>query len=371
MTVDADTLVFLELLAGVELAAVLLLVGRLLRGEAGLWPWVLGVASATIGSLAAALGDVVPGAALLGALLMSLGPALVWAGARDHCGRSRPLLPIFASVAAVGGAQLAFPGARTEQLAVALSAAAWSVAIVWTLVRHAPAHERTGARLAAGLFLLHGVFQLARAFFPLPGEAGVLLGQRDWPRALVAMGSIFFSVAWAFAVLGLISQRLLGKMRDAARTDGLTGLLNRRAFLEDGARALEFCRRRRRPCAVVLADLDHFKRLNDTRGHAAGDAALRAFAAEFARAAGDGLVQGRYGGEEFATVIPWADEARAREWAEALRARVAATADFTASFGIAVGTGAEIDLVRLIARADEALYRAKAEGRDRVCVQQA
>lgn len=358
MAIDVDTLVLLELLTGVELTLMLLLVGRLLHGEAGLRPWVLALASATAGNLVATLAGGIAGASVLAALLLSLGPALVWLGARDYCGRRRSLLPVGASSALVGVVGLVVPGATSEAWAVSLSAALWSAAVVWTLVRHTPLAQRTGTLLLALLVALHGAFQVARLFFPAAEE---------WNESVVAMGSIFFTVAWTFAVMGLISQRLVGKMRDAARTDGLTGALNRRAFIEDGALALEFCRRRSRPCAVIMADLDHFKRLNDTQGHAAGDAALRCFAAAVARAAGQGTVVGRYGGEEFGLVFPGADAAVARDWAEKLRAELAARASFTVSFGLAVGTGSRQDFMELVARADEALYRAKAAGRDRVC----
>src|SRR5690606_20271410 len=113
----------------------------------------------------------------------------------------------------------------------------------------------------------------------------------------------------------------------------------------------ELCRRRGRSCAVVLADLDHFKRLNDTHGHAAGDRALRLFADVAARAAGKGIVLGRYGGEEFCAVLPGADVEQGRAWAEKLRAEIAACAPCTVSLGVAAERGAALDLTRLIARA--------------------
>lgn len=366
MTIDVDTLVFLELLAGAELTLVLLLVGRLLRGEPGLWPWVAAMASVAGGSAAMSVGGGSTAMLLVGSLLLALGPALAWLGARDRCGFARRPAPIVTSLVIVGGAVLLSPGARTAQTATSLAAAAWSAALVWTFLHESPSPRRIGTRAAAALFVLHGAFQIARAFFPLPADAEPLFGLREWPRVLSAVGAIFFAVAWSFTVLGLTSQRLLAKLRDAARTDRLTGLLNRFAFVDDAGRALEFCRRRGRPCVVVLADIDHFKRLNDTQGHAAGDRALQLFADTAARAAGKAIVLGRYGGEEFCALLPGADAEQGRAWADRLREEIAASAPFTVSFGVAAGSGAELDLTRLIARADEALYRAKADGRNRV-----
>ena len=295
-----------------------------------------------------------------------LGPALVWAGARAHFDRPRPALPIVLGLAGVGVALLAFPGAGPMQIVVGLAAAAWSIATVVAFLEAPEARRRSGVRIAAALFALHGAFQIARAFFPLPHEAGPVLGMEAWPRVLVAAGSIFFVVAWGFAVLGLTSQRLLDRLRVAARTDGLTGLLNRGAFLDDAGRVLELCRRRGRSFALLLADFDHFKRLNDERGHAAGDDALRSFGARAAALAPEGTILGRYGGEEFAVALPGADEAAAVRWADRLREAIGAAGPCTLSVGVAAGQGGGLDLERLVAAADAALYRAKADGRDRV-----
>lgn len=150
-----------------------------------------------------------------------------------------------------------------------------------------------------------------------------------------------------------------------ADTDPLTGLLNRRSFEERAARYLQ-----REDCTVVMADLDHFKLLNDTYGHSAGDKALRVFSRLARDLLGPHGLVGRYGGEEFILLFP-ADADQVRTWLEGLRAAMpgaieaAAAPVFTASFGMADGhIGSDLDsLVRV---ADEALYRAKEAGRDRI-----
>ncbi len=163
------------------------------------------------------------------------------------------------------------------------------------------------------------------------------------------------------------------ELEGLARRDALTGLPNRRALDE---RLAEECRRADRqgqPLAVVLGDVDHFKRLNDALGHPAGDRALAAVAAALRAAARATDVVARYGGEEFCVLLPGADVAAAVTAAERLRAAVAA-AEFpdrpvTASFGVAgwrPGDPHPPSPAALLAAADRAMYRAKANGRDRV-----
>jgi len=161
-----------------------------------------------------------------------------------------------------------------------------------------------------------------------------------------------------------------------ARTDELTGLRNRRAFYEAGDAALEWARRYEHPLALVMLDIDHFKRINDTLGHAAGDAALRGLAEALRYGARASDIAGRLGGEEFAVLLPETPLEEATGYAERLRKAIAASAvvhrreeiRFTCSFGVARMRASD-DLDGLIARADEALYRAKGDGRDRVCVE--
>jgi diguanylate cyclase (GGDEF)-like protein len=159
-------------------------------------------------------------------------------------------------------------------------------------------------------------------------------------------------------------------MRSKANTDPLTGLYNRLRF--DHAMAEEIARseRYRSPLALVLFDIDHFKRVNDTFGHQAGDAVLQHLARIAAGATRSSDVLARWGGEEFVLLTPGCDVAAAERAAEKLRQAVAA-AEFdavgrvTCSFGVAqLASGDSAQSV--VARADEALYRAKAKGRNRV-----
>jgi diguanylate cyclase (GGDEF)-like protein len=165
-----------------------------------------------------------------------------------------------------------------------------------------------------------------------------------------------------------------GRARELSRTDDLTGLANRRAFVDLGTTALDQARRYDRALSLVMFDIDHFKQINDSNGHAAGDAVLRAVAGAVKQAARAADTPGRLGGEEFALLLPETGAAAATGLAERLRRDVAALAipfngtvlRCTCSFGVAERDQAVLDLDALLGRADAALYLAKAQGRNRV-----
>ncbi|HEY0835508.1 MAG TPA: diguanylate cyclase [Azospirillum sp.] len=170
-------------------------------------------------------------------------------------------------------------------------------------------------------------------------------------------------------------KRFENELRHLATTDPLTGLANRREFLAAAERELVRVRRYDRPAAVLMVDIDHFKRINDTHGHAAGDEALRRVAAICRDLLRESDLIGRLGGEEFGILLPETDVAAAREAAERLRAALAG-ADIrrpdggamrlTASIGIAACTATDSSIGQALSRADDALYHAKGQGRNRV-----
>jgi diguanylate cyclase (GGDEF)-like protein len=167
---------------------------------------------------------------------------------------------------------------------------------------------------------------------------------------------------------------LLKRIERMAETDPLTGVSNRRQVFELGQRLMTRCRQDGRPYSMLLLDLDGFKQVNDRFGHAAGDAALRTVTQALRGHLRPGDQLGRYGGEEFAVILPGADATEARVVAERLRAAVAAlhpdwapdAAPLTLSGGIAFATSERSDFSQLLVRADQALYRAKNAGRNRI-----
>ena len=174
----------------------------------------------------------------------------------------------------------------------------------------------------------------------------------------------------AQACLAYRNACLVDEIRRMAASDGLTGVANRRTFDEALAREVARAERTGEPLSVVLLDVDHFKRINDTHGHQAGDDVLRHVGAALRAGARQADLPARYGGEEFAVILPGATAEEGLRAAERLRAAMArgAPVAFTASAGVAslprsATTGAD-----LVAAADQALYAAKAGGRDRTVV---
>ncbi|HRU07294.1 MAG TPA: diguanylate cyclase, partial [Candidatus Brocadiia bacterium] len=167
-------------------------------------------------------------------------------------------------------------------------------------------------------------------------------------------------------------KRYANEMERLATTDPLTGASNRRHFFDHAQRELVRSHRYHHPFCVLILDLDHFKRINDTCGHAVGDDVLRGAAKACRDTLRKNDLFARIGGEEFVALLPETGEASGVEAAERLRAAIRAipapalTGPITASVGVAAysGKGETIDI--LLRRADEALYKAKAQGRDRV-----
>ena len=165
------------------------------------------------------------------------------------------------------------------------------------------------------------------------------------------------------------------ELQELSVTDSLTGLFNRKHMWETLARELEGYKRHQRPLAVLMIDIDHFKRYNDTHGHLAGDEVLKRMAEIFRSSLRVSDYAARYGGEEFLMVLPDTDSTMANQAAERLRGLVAAEnlasagpAKITVSIGVASTSGHEEEPESLVRNADTALYRAKKAGRNRAFV---
>lgn len=243
----------------------------------------------------------------------------------------------------------------------------------WILVRFRP----RPLPAEVGAAVVHLLFGLSQA---VAGGVALLQGaEPDQHYFNLYLGINFSVLPSAYVGMGLfvvliLASDLAERMRQLALTDALTGLLNRRGFTDAAVRAVEQARGSGRPLSLVLGDLDRFKSVNDTWGHDAGDRVLRLFAEQMRHGRRAGEVVARIGGEEFAVLLPNADEGRAVELAEGIRRSLhhvavklgASRVGVTASFGVASlleGMKTADDLVNL---ADRALYRAKETGRDRV-----
>lgn len=203
-------------------------------------------------------------------------------------------------------------------------------------------------------------------FAPPPGPRPPV--EQSLTIALVTIVALL-ALAATLVLRNVLSE--LARMRERSSTDAMTGLLNRVTF-EEAATAL--CRTSPRPVCAILFDIDHFKRINDTAGHAAGDRVISRLGQLLRELALPHCIAGRIGGEEFAVILGGSDLSAARLYAETIRVGLS-TADFgddigwgvTVSAGIALHHQGE-SLHALTGRADRALYAAKTTGRDRIVV---
>jgi two-component system, cell cycle response regulator len=202
------------------------------------------------------------------------------------------------------------------------------------------------------------------------------LGAHDYLRKPFEPSELIARVSAALRVKSLQDElrRRNAELETVTRTDALTGIYNRRHLEERLHGMLAAARRHRQPAAVLMIDVDHFKRVNDTLGHAGGDAVLRQVAERLHRRVRLEDVVGRWGGEEFLVLSDATDAAAAEVLAGRLLAAVSSTpfaiegtddVSVTVSIGCAAGTD---DAEALVRRADDALYEAKSEGRNRVVV---
>lgn len=272
-----------------------------------------------------------------------------------------------AAVLALAASPLLADGERWRRaLADALIAGA-AAATAWAVWRNGRHGTRVLALAAALLLGAAALVFAGRSLQTLVGGAPAA-GALD-----IATGIALFFLAGLFnlAQLRLVLGRVLARLVAETQRDPLTGVANRRGFMQ----ALDSVHRRAlrsaEPYGLVMVDIDHFKRINDERGHAAGDDALRALATQLVHCVRAGDTVGRLGGEEFCLLLPACDLAGAHTLAERVCASVAERGAITVSVGVALVDGSLEGPDAALARADAALYRAKHAGRNRVVLARA
>ncbi len=307
-------------------------------------------------------------------LLMRLATGMGWAAMRVFVGR-RPWWP-----GVIGGALLwgllclwpYFHESLTLRVIVGtLTSVVYTALAIWELWI---ARRQVGASVAPaiGMLSFHALFCIGLMLLyrgqtiepTWASEGGGFLIWRLLENFLISIGI-------AFVTLAMVRERAEQRYRVVSERDPLTDIGNRRAFTETAVARLARCATEGRPAALLLCDLDHFKRVNDGHGHAMGDTVLIAFGQVLALGIRQHDVCGRIGGEEFACLLPGADPAVAVQVAERIRQKCGELhfeerVSISVSIGVASAERVGYDLSRLLASADRALYQAKANGRDRV-----
>lgn len=302
--------------------------------------------------------------------------AVTWTGARVFDGRSPSYIGLF------GGAALWLALSRIPAFAHSMEARILISSFIIAGYTWAAAYEFWGGRSEPlvsrwpAIFMLfaHGSLFLLRTPLSavMPWIPDTQVFENVWMTVL-SFEALLFTIAIAFILLAMAKERTELLHKTASLVDPLTGIPNRRAFLEGTAEMAKRIETEQRPAAVLLIDLDHFKSINDSFGHALGDRVLQVFA----KTAHDNIAPtdllGRLGGEEFAIALYDVDRERARDVAEAIRLAFEDNASeveghpvaATCSIGIAVSDEGPLDMSEMMARADEALYSAKQRGRNR------
>ncbi|WP_160285967.1 GGDEF domain-containing protein [Pseudomonas knackmussii] len=375
MQLSVPTLLLAELFVLILVGALMLVAWRGGRREPTLGylgaVQLIGALATLIISLRAF--ELVTPAVVLGNTLMMLSYGLLWTGMRRFAGREASVLGICAG-AGLWLLACLWPGFMAS---LPLRVKFYSLlAVIYCLLA---ASELWRSRRALevtlwpslGLLLFNACFYFVRLLFDpgLPSEAST--GIEATFFAVLVFETLLVSVGMAFTTLTMVRDRAELKLRVAALSDPLTGIGNRRAFMEQGERLLRLCAEREEPVALLVCDLDNFKRLNDSFGHPAGDRALLEFSRITASRMRRQDVFGRIGGEEFACLLAEAGTEAACQVAERIRREFAelpfiGEGALSVSIGVVTSEHGGYRLAHLLALADQALYRAKAKGRNRI-----
>ena len=302
--------------------------------------------------------------------LMFIACGMIWNGVRLFHGRRLWPTPMFAgAIVWLIGCQM--PGVP-EGSAGRIAFGAILVSIYTFFIASELWRERRKSLFSRSAAIV--VPSVHAAIFLLPLAMRALLPDvftTEW-QTVLALDTVIYAVGTAFIVLLMVKDRDVHVYRQAATTDHLTGLFNRRAFLESANQMFARQGARGEPVTLLMFDLDKFKSINDRFGHGVGDSALKVFAHVASSSVRSTDVFGRLGGEEFAAIIPEETDG-AIQVAERLRLAFQEAGividgheiGATVSIGVATSYAAVPDLDALLLRADEALYAAKNGGRNR------
>ncbi len=305
--------------------------------------------------------------------LLVMGTVSVWAGARS-LRTSRPawLQLAAAPLVTLLASLIDSPATNTwAGGAVFLGLMSLTIGLAsWELWRLPVSYSRMQRPLAVAAGFLAALYLARCLAFVAGGEDGLVF-TTYFGSEITTLLTMLLLVVVAFSASALSAEQIVTDLRTRADNDALTGLLNRSGFLDLAGAQIDRLARTQQPGSLILADLDHFKAVNDRHGHAAGDAALRTFAQACTETVRTTDLVGRYGGEEFILLLPGASVSRSEDIARSvsMALRVASAPDGvqmpTVSYGIAALEASGYDLDAAIAAADQALYTAKASGRDK------
>jgi diguanylate cyclase (GGDEF)-like protein len=340
------------------------------------WSAASGIYAVGIGVLAFGITSGITIAVAIASGVTTLTPVLVFGGVRHFNRRPNRLLLLAAGPAvwAAAGA-IPFPGGPEFPATVASFA-------IWVVYLGAAAVELWRGRTEplparwplAGFFAIHGImFFVGLLDMFTVNVASQMLRPFSSVFSYIHFEAIIYAVGTSVFMVLMCKERSERRHIIAARSDSLTGIANRGAFLESAERALRRCQAEGRSFSLIMFDLDRFKWINDSFGHDVGDEVLRTFADTTRSVLRPNDLFGRYGGEEFCVVLPGATIEAAYVIAERVRHKFAHASESvagrkvsaTASAGVATAASSTT-LEAIMREADHGMYRAKSLGRNRV-----
>jgi diguanylate cyclase (GGDEF)-like protein len=345
----------------------------------GMRLWAAGYAVQFLGAVLFAARGVIPDllSIVLANTLLSAGFALLYAAVREFQGKPcRQCLHVAAGVVCLF---IFLACLENAVYRIALSGMIFSLqvgAIAVILFRGAPIPERrsrwlTGSAFAVSALLLF--YRGLQVFLGSPEEISIT-AVSPFRTCGLLVGFVVIIMS-SFGFLLMTRERTDQENERLATLDSLTEIFNRRTFLDLAEKEIARSRRNGFPLALLMLDFDHFKGINDTYGHLTGDAILKSFTALTLTCLRRNDLFGRYGGEEFAILLPETDGRGALLFAERLRSRIAGASlavgetcvTWTVSIGVtSLSCAGTTDLDAVLRIADEALYAAKNGGRDRI-----
>lgn len=383
---DLRTLFFSLALITTVISLIMLYVWRTEKTYRGFGIWSIGTFFSAIGYFFVGFRDFVPAyLAVFGTSFVITGFALHYEGIRRFHGlNNRKFLSL--SLILLNAVLFLFFVYVYQSLILRIFTISLVIAIVcglcsYELFRNSTKATRFTHWLAGAFFLTNSVLTASRGFLTLFFSDIQFIYQPDNIQSVFVVSNLLCLVGWSFCFVILNSERLQEdlitaqkKLEKLATTDFLTGINNGRHFFEISEDEINRARRYENPLSVIMFDIDHFKSINDQYGHAVGDKVL----AEIADICRNNLrivdILGRLGGEEFGVMLPNTNKENAVTVAESLRSKIEsaviryldASVQVTASFGVAELKNEDKQINQVLIRADDALYKSKKDGRNKV-----
>ena len=389
---DVTSVTLVGMIAGLSMAVAMLLNWLVQKQQPGVALWAVGYLLASTGFILLGMRHIIPPfwSVVVANAMLAACWCCIWIGLRHFVGgTSSRWLPagfiLTAHVSLISYFLYVVPDLASRIIVYSVFNSALALLCAWELLRHISLRTSRAIDITLVMILaIHVVFNAVRLFHTATNPAIGDLLKAGAIHKLAFIEGIVNTIMQACCLIIASNQRLRlmleeyqAKLEDLASTDNLSGLSNRRHFIEEATREIDRACRYGRKLSLIMVDVDHFKAINDNYGHLSGDEVIKTISRMFRQELREQDIVSRIGGEEFAALLPETDVDTATEVAERLRAALASSRTLcrdgqeiacTASFGVTEFSEGDQTIYDMLPRADQALYAAKNAGRNRVMV---